>query len=175
MEKAKYLLTNFFSTLSFYDYIGFFVSLFIFILFIVLALILRKHTKRSLLLVILGFLTLFSGPVLAHSLVKDTIFLSDTNVTQIKQLFYSDTLLIKGKLNYKGLKEAHHCQVEAKLHKQGSNAIKSFVYSLKAFRSGKHKIDQLFAKGDSVDFKIVIEPFNYQGDYNITVKSGCYL
>lgn len=175
MEKAKFALTNFFSTLSFYDYIGFFLSLFIFILFIMMALILRKHTKRSLLLVSFGFVALFSGPVFAHSLIKKTIFLSDTNVMQVKQLFYSDTLLIKGKLNYKGMKDANHCLVEAKLHKQGSNVVKSFVYSLKAFRSGKHKIDKLFAKGDSADFKIVIEPFNYQGDYNVTVNSGCYI
>lgn len=174
MDKARSFLTDFFNTLSTYDYIGFFLSLFIFLLFIILALILRAHTKRALILVSLGFVALFAGPVFSHKLIKNTIYYSDASITQIKQLYYSDTLLIKGVINYKGLKDANHCKVEAKLHKKGTNMIKSFVYSLKSFRSGYHKMDKTFTQGDSSAFKIVIEPFNYKGDYNITIDTGCH-
>jgi hypothetical protein len=174
MDKARSHLMDFFSTLSTYDYIGFFLSFFIFILFIILALLLRAHIKRSLFLVTLGFISLFIGPLFAHSVIKKSIFNSDANITQVKQLYYSDTLLIKGVMNYKGTKDANHCKVEAKLHKKGTNMIKSFVYGLKAFRSGHHNLDKTFTQGDSSPFKIVIEPFNYQGDYNITINSGCH-
>ena len=175
MEKARHIITTFLKTLSFYDYIGFFLSLFIFILFIVLALMLRKHTKRSLFLLFLGFTTLFAGPVMIHKVIKNTLFLSEVTLSEMKQLHYSDTLLIKGKIDYKGKKEANHCEIKANIYKQGANVVKDFVYKLKAYRSGKQKIDKLFSQGDSENFKIVIEPFRYQGDYNMTLESGCYL
>ena len=174
MEKAKNIILEFFNTLSSYDYIGFFLAFFLFFLFLILALLLRKRIKISVTLVLFGFAFLFAGPPLIHKFVKHTIFKNDANMTEVKQLFYSDTLLIKGTLNYQGIKDAKHCKIEASIHKIGTNMLKDFVYSLKTYRYGFDTIDKAFSHGDQVNFKIVIEPFNYKGDYNITMNSGCY-
>lgn len=174
MEKAKIFLVDFFSTLSIYDYIGFFITVLLFFLCIVLALLLRHKTWISLLCIFFSFIFLFFGPVFTHQLLQNTFYKSEAKVLERKQLVYSDTLIIRGLLEYKGLKDASHCKLKALVHKQGGNMIRSFVNSIKSFRSVKKEIDQLMTKGDKIKFKMVIEPFNYQGDYNITMDVGCY-
>ena len=175
MEKAKFILTRFFDTIGTYDYIGFFLSIFLFLLFLIIYLLLRKHIKRSIFLAIIGFSFLFMGPVFSHKLVKNTLYNSEANITTVKQLHYSDTLLIKGVLHYKGIKDASHCLVSADIYKKGKNMVKDFVYNLKAYRKGSHKLDATFSTGTNKNYKIVIEPFAYKGDYNISISSGCYL
>ncbi len=174
MGKIKTAIMDFFNTLSVYDYVGFFLTLFLFFLFLILALILRRRTLLALSLVIVGFTFFFAGPVMAHLLVKNSVFKSKAELTEKKQLYYSDTLILRGMLHYVGKKNANHCEIDVAIYKKGPNVVKDFVYSLKAFRKGSKRIDKVFEPGESVDFKIVIEPFNYQGDYNITVDSGCY-
>ena len=174
MENAKTIIVDFFNTLSVYDYIGFFLTIFLFTLFLILALLLRRRTKLSIALVLIAFVFFFAGPSAAHIFVKSTMFKSKAKIEEVKKLFYSDTLLIKGTLLYAGKKDANHCVVDAFVHKSSPNMVKDFVYNLKSFKSGSQTLDKLFTKGDSIDFKIVIEPFRYKGDYNITLDSGCF-
>lgn len=174
MQKLKAAILDFFNTLSIYDYVGFFLTLFLFFLFMILALLLRRRTILAMSLVILSFVFFFGGPVMAHLLVKNSVFKSYAEITEVKQLYYSDTLILRGMLHYQGKKNANHCEVDVALHKKGPNIVKDFVYSLKAYRKGSKRIDKVFEPGESMDFKIVIEPFNYKGDYNISVASGCY-
>jgi len=174
MENMKKVIIDFFNTLSVYDYIGFFLTIFLFTLFLILALLLRRRTKLSVLLVIVGFLFLFAGPSAAHIFVKKTIFKHDVQISEVRKLVYSDTLLIKGSLRFFGRKDSRHCKIDAKVHKYSPNAVKGFINELKTLASGSQSIHQQFTKGDTVNFKIVIEPFVYQGDYNITLNSGCY-
>lgn len=174
MGKIKATILDFFNTLSVYDYVGFILTIVLFTLFLILALLLRRRTKLSMFFVLIAFTFFFVGPSAAHIFVKKTIFKSNPILSEVKKLVYSDTLLIKGSLLYVGKKDANHCRIEANLHKHSENSLKDFAYDLKSFRSGSQMIDQKFTKGDSVDFKIVIEPFSYQGDYNITVHSGCF-
>ena len=175
MGNAKSIITDFFNTLSIYDYIGFFLTIFLFTLFLILALLLRRRTKLSVSLVLIAFTFFFAGPSVAHIFVKKIIFKSYSDIVNVKKLVYSDTLLIKGSLLYSGRKDANHCLIEAFVHKNSDNALKDFVYDLKPFTSGRKTVNQLFTKGDRVDFKIVIEPFRYKGDYNITLDSGCFI
>lgn len=175
MNNAKHILNEFFITLGTYDYIGFFTAFFIFILFIVLALILRRRIKRSLFFASLGFIFLFVGPVLAYKVIKNSIFSNDITVSEVKKLYYSDTLLIKGEMSYTGIKKAGHCEVKAYVYKKSDSLVKNLIYELKSYKHGVHKIDKTFTKGDVSAFKIVIEPFTYEGDYNITINAGCYL
>ena len=144
MEKAKSLLVDFFNTLSIYDYIGFIVTFILFLLFLILALILRKRTILSIVLLLCSFVFFFGGPVMAHLLVKNTFYKARAEITERKQLYYSDTLILRGSLHYLGKKDAEHCRVEALIYKKGSNIVKDFVYRLKAYRSVSKEIDQKF-------------------------------
>ena len=174
MNKVKAFLVDFFDTLSMYDYIGFIVVFIIFFLFIVLALLLRRRTLLSMILVVCSFFFLFGGPVLAHLLVQNSYYKSKAEITEVKQLYYSDTLILRGVLHFLGKKDATHCMIEASLYKKSPNILKDLVYGLKAYRSASTNMDKVLTYGDDVSFKIVIEPFNYKGDYNITVNSGCH-
>ena len=174
MGTVKTAILDFFNTLSVYDYVGFIITIVLFTLFLILALLLRRRTKLSMIFVVIAFIFFFAGPSAAHIFVKKTIFKSTPTLGEVKKLVYSDTLLIKGALFYIGQKDANHCKVEAHVHKRSTNSIKDFAYDLKTYKLGSDTIDKKFTKGDRVDFKIVIEPFTYKGDYNITLNSGCF-
>lgn len=175
MERLRTLLVDFTKSLTNYDYIGFILALVLFVLFLVLALILRRRVKLALFLSMLSFLSLFSLPVAMHLLVKKTLFKNEAKIELVKKLHYSDTLLIKGTLFYKGSYEAKHCKVEVAVHKKDQGFFKDLAYAIKPYKKGKWELDKAFSKGDTVSFKVVIEPYLYQGDYNLSLSSECTL
>lgn len=175
MQKVRSFITDFINTLTNYDYIGFILAFVLFVLFLILALMLRKKIKLAFLLMSLAFLSLFMAPVAMHILVKKTLFKNEAKIELVKKLHYSDTLLIKGTLLYKGSYEAKHCKVEVAVHKKDQGFFKDLAYAIKPYKKGKWELDKAFSKGDTVSFKVVIEPYLYQGDYNLSLSSECTL
>lgn len=174
MQSFQKNLIEFFNNLTGYDYAGFLIALILFILFLILALMLRKRTKLAMLLISFSFIALFGGPVGVHALVKHTLYKHEARITDVKKLHYSDTLLIKGDLEYLGDKMASSCVIDVKVHKQEGSFFKDIAHTIKPYKQGSAKLLMQLDKGDSKDFKVVIEPFTYAGDYNITVSSGCF-
>ncbi len=174
VEKIREAIITFFQSLTGYDYLGFFVTMVLFMMLLFLALYFRHRTKLSFLITLIGFVFFFGGPVAVHALVKATLFKHESQVKEVRQLHYSDTLLVKGELHYLGKHKARYCEVSVAVHKEGGNFFKALVYKMKPLQEGSTKVEKELEKGETTPFKVVIEPFNYGGDYNITIASGCF-
>lgn len=173
MEEIRTYIKEFISVLTSYDYMSFSVTFLLFALFLILALLIRHRIKLSTFLVILAFFSLFIGPVIMHSLVKATLFKHDANVTMVKKLVYSDTLVVKGNIYYTGKNEAHYCDIYVDVYKKDENFFKNLANSLKSYKSTSTRVVYPFIKGDVRPFKVVIEPFNYLGDYEVKLDTDC--
>ena len=173
MEAIRTYITDFISVLTSYDYMSFSVTFLLFALFLILALLIRHKIKLSTFLVILAFFFLFIGPVIMHKLVKATLFKHDANVTMVKKLVYSDTLVVKGTVHYLGKNEAHYCDVNVDIYKKDDNFFKDIANGVKTYKSGVTRVTYPFVKGDVRPFKVVFEPFNYLGDYEVKLDTDC--
>lgn len=173
MEAIRSSIVAFIKTLTSFDYMGFIIAFFLFVIFLVLALMLRKKSKRAAILAIFAFLSLFGAPIAMHMLVKSTLFKSRAELESVKKLYYSDTLLIKGLLHYEGKYDAKHCTVAVAVYKVHNGFIKDLANKIKPYKKGFCILDRNFTKGDITDFKVVIEPYLYEGDYNLSLKTEC--
>jgi len=148
--------------------------LLLFVLFLTLGLMLRNRVGISLVLLLLGFLLLLGGPVVVYKIVHHNIYKTKTSVTEVKKLFYSKSLIVKGTLLYLGSQEATRCIVEANVLKSNKNFIEELVQKIKPYKQQSTEINKTFNRGIMEEFKVVFEPFLYEGDYNITVSAECY-
>ena len=171
----KVKLLDFFATLTMYDYGGFAVVFMLFILFLVLALIARKRVLLSILLILLAFGALFAGPYVVYTFVHSTLYKSSAKVTTAKKLHYTKTLVVKGEIHYLGKVDATRCKVRAKVFKKGGgNFVKSFANTIKPYKTRSTDVNKSFTKGATIPFKILVEPFKYEGDFNITLQTECF-
>lgn len=173
MDAIRTYVTEFISVLTNYDYMSFSVTFLLFALLLILSLLIRQHIRISAFLVFLSFFSLFLGPVIMHKVVKATLFKHDANVTLMKKLAYSDTLVVKGKVSYLGKNEAHYCDITVDLYKRENNFFKDFANGINAYRSGTTRVSYPFNKGDVRPFKVVFEPFTYLGDYDVKLDTDC--
>ena len=170
MLKAR--ISEFIHDLVVYDYILFGASFVLFILFIVLGLLLRKKGFISMLFILFSFSSLVLGPTLGYIEMHNYLFKNSTTLLSQKQLSYSAAIVLRGNVTNESKKNFQKCKVVATVHKQSKNALKNYIYSFKSLKR-MSIVEENIAKGETREFKMIIEPFRYSKDYNITLKASC--
>jgi len=168
----KEKLLTFIDGLIMYDYILFTASFILFILFVVLALLLRKKLFIALVFILLGFATLILGPTLGYMQMHQYLFKNSTKILSQKKLNFVQAVVVKGTLTNESKFNFAKCKITAEVYKVSKNKYKNYLLKLKPFQK-MSILERDVPKGQTREFKIIIEPFTYQKDYNISLGASC--
>ena len=173
MNKLKSVMNSFIAGLHTYDYILFAISGALFLLILLLAIVLRKKMGLSLFLVLLAFVILIAGPITGYQYIHTSLYKTELSELQIKRLEFSEAVVIKGKIQNQGKQSFKKCKISAKAYKEAGNFLEEFVNPLKPFQKMSILKETDIDINESIDFKMILEPFTYSNEYNISVKVDC--
>ncbi|MFT5659606.1 MAG: hypothetical protein ACI9TV_000228 [Sulfurimonas sp.] len=168
----KSKIQAFLDTLIMYDYIIFGASFVLFILFIVLGIVLRKKIALAIILILLGFIILIITPTIGRIQMHNFLFSNMTTLSSQKRLEFTEAIVVKGILENTSRFNFKSCKITANVHKVSKNTLKNYILQFKTIKK-MSIIKEDIAKGKSVNFKIIVEPFTYSRDYNITLGAKC--
>jgi hypothetical protein len=169
----KQKVIAFIDSLILYDYILFGAMALLFILFLILAILLRKRVRLSVLCVLFAFIFLLLGPTFGYPLMHDFLFKNEITITEVKKLEFTNALLIRGEIANRSKMDFLTCKVKAQAYKVTGKTIPDMLYPYNPFKKGTLKLDTMIKPGESKPFKLFIEPFNYTKDYNISIGAQC--
>ena len=168
----KNKITAFIDGLITYDYFLFGGVFVLFILFIVLSIILRRKVGLSIFLLLISFSILFIGPSLGYIKMHEYLFKNSIELKSQKKLTFLKAIVVKGSLKNKSRFDFKSCKITASVFKTSPNALKNFIYPFKPLKN-MSILEKDIAKGEVKEFKIIIEPFTYSKDYNISIQARC--
>ncbi len=168
--KAK--IIAFIENLILYDYILFGGVFVLFILFIILGIILRKKIFLAVLLILLAFAILILGPTLGYQEMHKFLFKNTTTITSQKKLEFTQAIVVKGTLKNESKFNFSTCRITTKVHKVSKNEYKNYLYAFKTIQKASI-LEENIVKGQTINFKLFIEPFTYSKDYNLSIGAKC--
>ncbi len=176
------MLNNTLSSLIYYfnhfqsiDYISFTWFLVLVVLFLILGiLLLKKHTNLALFIILVVLITSVSGPFFIKWYLNNSIRKSEFVIEQKKQLNFSNTFIISGKLTNFSKKNFSTCRIYLGFYKGSKNPIQRYVNNLKPSKTYTKTIKEPLQAGKSTDIKIVLDNFKIGTDVNIIGVSECY-
>jgi hypothetical protein len=104
--------------------------------------------------------------------MHDYLFKNTTTLISQKQLEFVNAVVVKGTLSNDSNRNFTSCKIRAEIHKQSKNSLKNYIYRFKSLKKGSI-VRENIVKGETVNFKIIIEPFTYSKDYNISLGAKC--
>lgn len=169
----KSTLTAFIDSLLIYDYLLFGAVVLFFILLLLVAVMLRRRLWLSVLIILTAFVFLVAGPVVGHYQLHHYLFKNSIEVLETKELEFSDALLIQGNITNLSERPFAECTIKASAYKVSGTALIDWIFPLNPFAQATYVIKSPLEPGAAEPFKILIEPFYYEEDYNITTGADC--
>ena len=168
----KNKITSLLDGLITYDYILFGAILLIFILLIVFSLLLRKKIVVSIFLAIFAFIFLIAGPFIGYTIMHNELFKKQVTLVSQKKLEFTKAIVVYGKLKNLSFSDFESCLITATAYKSSSNKLKSYIYKFKPLQKISI-MEEDIVMNNEIDFKIIVSPFTYSKDYNITLEASC--
>lgn len=168
----KEKLVAFLHALSLYDLIYFAAVFLIFILLIILTLLLRKKLTLSLFILLIAILEIALAPTVGFGLFHNALFKKSITVTKTKKLQFVQAVFLEGKLKNESPFDFKQCVLEAKVFKETGNKYKDLILRLKPLKTKSITLKDI-PKGADVTFKLLIEPFTYKKDINVSISGIC--
>ncbi len=165
-------ITAFIDGLILYDYLLFGGSLLLFILLLTLAILLRRKIGIALLLILLAFGIIILAPTLGYVKLHDFIYKNKISIREVKALEFTQALIVWGDLNNTSKRHFSKCAITAEIYKVANNPVLDLLYPLNPFKKSTI-ITKDIAAGESRSYKIIIEPFTYSKEYNLSVGASC--
>jgi hypothetical protein len=170
----KEKITAFIQGLISYDYILFASAFTLFILLIVASILLRRKVGLSIFVLLLSFSVLFLGPTIGYIKMHQFLFKNSVTLTSQNKLNFVQAIVVKGTLKNESNFDFKSCKITASVCKSSRNKIRNYIYSFKPL-ANMSIFEKDIPKGESREFKMIVEPFTYSKDYNISIKSECEL
>ena len=155
-----------------YDYILFGVAFTLFLLFIILAILLRNRFGIAIFCVLLGFTFLVGGPTIGYIELHKYLFKNSTKLISQKRLHFVDAILVRGSLRNESKFNFTECEVITTVYKSTSNRLKNYIYKIKPLKRSALILHDI-PKGTTKKFKLFVEPFKYSKEYNLTLGASC--
>jgi hypothetical protein len=168
----KAQITAFIEGMIIYDYLLFGVVFLFFLLFVILGIALRKNIAVALLFILLGFSSLLLGPTLGYIKLHEYLFKNSTELISQKKLNFTEAVVVKGSVTNESKKNFQSCKIVASAYAVGSNKYKNYLKKFKPFQN-MSIVEYNITKGETRNFKIIVEPFTYTRDYNISLGADC--
>ena len=175
-DALKLSLLTYVKHFGLYDYLSFGWLLFTFLALIILAsLIAKKSSVASLLMIILALITLLVSPFFIKIKLGETLRNVSTEITMVKKLTFSDSLIVEGMIYNHANKDFSLCVVHTIIYKQSdATGIKAFINTLKPIANQSILVKQDLPKEGVMEFQSVFDDFIYSGDVNASLKAECY-
>ncbi len=168
----KSKINTFIDGLITYDYILFGSVFGLFILFIILGIVFRRKTVLAVLMMLLAFIILFVGPTLGYIKMHEFLYKNSVELVSQKKLTFTKAVVVKGQLTNESKYDFKSCKITATTHKVSKKKLKTYLYSFKSLKK-MSILEYDIAVGDTREFKIIIEPFVYSKDYNVSIGAKC--
>lgn len=165
-------LSAYIGTLGTVDYLILGGSLLLFLLFLILALLLRTKRMLSLLLIFLAFAIIILLPTLGSQKLHDVIFKHTLSINEVRKLEFSEALVVKGLFENNSTLTFNACTLTAEVYKVTGNSMLDIISPLNPFQKGSIVLEDI-SPGQKADFKIFVEPFTYTDEYNISTGARC--
>jgi hypothetical protein len=169
----KARLIDFIHHLIIYDYLLFGGIFVLFLLLLVLAIALRHKLALAIIFVILAFGVLTAGSVVGYVQLHQYLFKNKIILHEVKALQFTEALLIVGDINNTSKRPFQECRINVGVYKVSHIRYIDRLYPYVPFKKGSLILTKTIAPGESVPFKLFVEPFRYAKDYNITIKGEC--
>jgi hypothetical protein len=165
-------IQNFLNGLMIYDYILFASVFLLFILLIVLAILVRKRLGIAIFFVLFAFAIFLLGPTVGYIELHKFLFKNDTELISQQKLNFTKAIIVKGKITNSSKLDFKSCRIRASVYKVTANKYKNYIYKLKPFQKMSIVLKDI-KKGQTKTFKMIVEPFSYSKDYNISLGAQC--
>lgn len=174
-SSLKTSIQTYISHMQTYDYLAFGWLFLLFFLFFILALILiRRKPFLSLFILLVDISVVGVSPFAIKWYLDDKLRGNESQTTLVKQLQFSDTLIVEGSVKNISDIDFTTCLTHVKVIKPDNNKYKSFLLALKPIRNQSILLEMPPARGQETPFRVLFEPFRYGGDFNVTVNAECY-
>lgn len=165
-------VSEFIKNLIIYDYILFGSLLALFLLFIVLGIVFRHKLALALFFIFFAFGLLVGGATFGYVAMHDYLFKNETTLLNQKKLSFTQAAVVYGTLKNVSKKDFKSCKVSATAYSVSGNVLKDYVRTLKPIAK-MSIVEENIPVGEEREIKIIIDPFTYSGDYNVTLGADC--
>lgn len=169
--KAK--IIDFIHHLLIYDYLLFGGIILLFLLLLIVAIALRHKVGLAVFLVFIAFGVLTAGPVGGYIVLHHYLFKHKIHLQEVKKLEFTEALLVRGRIENTSKRPFSECTLHTGIHKVMHNRYIDPIYPYFPFKKDNSRLHQQVQPGESLPFKLLIEPFTYEKDFNITLKAEC--
>ncbi len=143
-----------------------------FLLFIILSIVLRRKIGLALFFLLFGFVILIVGPTVGYSELHKYLFKSEVKIISQKRLIFTPAIVLKGSLKNVSKFDFKECKITAYVHKKSKNKLRNIMYQFKHIQK-MSMLESDIQKGQTRNFKLIIEPFSYKKSYDISIKASC--
>jgi len=168
----KEKITTFIDGLIIYDYIFFGSVFLLFILFFIITILLRKRIVLAIFFLFLSITILTVGSIVGYIQMHKYLFKNKTVLISQKKLTFTKAIVVKGTITNESKFHFDSCKITANVYKVSSNPIKNFLFPFNPFKK-MSILQEDIEKNQTKKFKIIVEPFTYSKDYNISLESEC--
>ena len=165
-------ITIFLNGLITYDYILFGGVFTLFLLLIILGIMQRDKIVLALFLIVSSFIILSVGSIVGYIQMHNYLFKTTSSITSQKKLTYSQAVVVYGVVKNTSELDFKSCKITANAYKVTGNALKDYLFKFKPFKK-MSILEHDILKGDEREFKVILEPFTYAKDYNISIGANC--
>ncbi|TWO18041.1 DUF2393 domain-containing protein [Campylobacter hyointestinalis] len=148
------------------------LAVFLVVLFLVIILIVKRPFFASFILILDACFLIF-GIIYTHKIIDENIRKRELELNFIKQLSFSDTLIMDLNLTNLSKKPFSYCSVKVKFYTHSDNKFKNYINSLKPFKVQKSVINEQIDINTTKNVRLIINNFK-PIDYNTTINSECF-
>lgn len=167
-----YKINEFIKELIIYDYILFGSLLFLFLILILIGVIFRHKTILAIFLIIFAFFTLIVGSTFGYVEMHKYLFKNETTLISQKKLSFTQAIVVYGTLKNSSKRDFESCKITASAYRVSGNKLKDYIRKFKPIVK-MSIIEEDVAIGQEREIKIIISPFVYGGDYNVSLGADC--
>ena len=168
----KEKILHFLHSLIIYDYILFGVVFVLFFLLLILTILLRSKPALSLFVLLLSLIILFGGPIVGYIKLHEILYKKSCVITDVKALEFTPALVVNATITNESKRIFSTCKITAKLSKVFHYPYIDTLLTFNPFQTTS-VVENNISIGETRALRIVVEPFTYTKDYNLTLGADC--
>ncbi|ABB45148.1 hypothetical protein Suden_1874 [Sulfurimonas denitrificans DSM 1251] len=167
-----YKINEFIKELILYDYILFGSLLLVFLILLIIGIVFRQKTLLAVFLIFFAFIILIFGSTVGYVEMHNYLFKNETTLTSQKKLSFTQAVVVYGRVKNVSQRDFKSCKVSATVYRFSGNEIKDYIKKFKPIVK-MSIVEEDIAIGQEREIKIIISPFVYGGDYNVSLGADC--
>lgn len=174
IEMYKDKLDAFLSVYSVFDILGFLFAMILGLLFLILAVSLRKRLGVMFLMLLLSIASFGGGPFFMKFMVDTIVRKTTIENLDVKQLVYTRAVIVRGTLVHSGKMDLKDCVVKVEIWKKATKMIDEYIrYVKKPTYKQEFEVVKSLPLGSTYDFQVVYDDFRLDENQEVVVKSKC--